>query len=256
MEPLALRGTIEGFYGPPWTAAQRRDHLRFSADVGLNAYVYAPKDDPYHRRLWREPYPAELLGELATLVSVAAGLGVRFVYALHPALSMRYAEDTEHDLLVAKARQLQSIGVQEFALLFDDVPLSAGLGTAHGEAVARFAATVGRPVFVCPTDYAGIEASPYRTDLAASLPADVLVAWTGRDVVVGSVTRAEIDAAAASYQRPLVLWDNFPVNDFEPSRLFLGPLTGRPASVAGSALVGVIANAMIEAEPRSEGAYV
>src|SRR3982751_6157123 len=42
---LPMRGTVEGFYGPPWTHADRLAHLEFSARVGLNIYVYAPKDD-------------------------------------------------------------------------------------------------------------------------------------------------------------------------------------------------------------------
>jgi hypothetical protein len=159
--------------------------------------------------------------------------------------------------------------VREFALLFDDVPYElsdpadaarfgtgpAGLGSAHGEAVRRFVADVlvprgiTGPVIVCPTDYAGSEPSPYRDAFAEAAPAEVVVTWTGRGVVVGTVTRADIDAAAASYRRPLLLWDNFPVNDYEPSRLFLGPLTGRAGDVAGSALVGIMANPMIEAAP-------
>ena len=204
-----------------------------------------------------------MLGELGAVAALASSLGVRFVYALHPAVSMRFADDVEHARLVAKTRQLASVGIREFALLFDDVPPAlsdpadvarfgaggSGLGAAHGYAVTRFAAAVGAPAFVCPTDYAGIEASPYRDALARSAPDKVPLAWTGAGVVVAAVTRAEIDRAAESYQRPLVLWDNFPVNDFDPSRLFLGPLTGRPSDLAGSALIGVLANPMIEAVP-------
>src|SRR3569832_206245 len=96
---ISIRGTIEGFYGPPWSHGQRRDHLRFSADVGLNTYVYAPKDDPYHRRPWREPYPAAELARIADLAGMATGLGLRFVHALHPALSMRFDDDTERRVL-------------------------------------------------------------------------------------------------------------------------------------------------------------
>jgi hypothetical protein len=264
-----MSGTIEGFYGPPWSHAQRLSHLAFCAAAGFDTYVYAPKDDPYHRRRWRDPYPAAELNRIAELAAAAAERGVRFVYALHPALDMRFADDTEHETLAAKAAQLARAGVRAFALLFDDVPLSisdpddaarfgpdaGGLGSAHGETVRRFVADfvepegVSGPLLVCPTDYAGTAPSPYRDGLAAAAPEDILITWTGADVVVGAVTRADIDAAAASYRRRLVLWDNFPVNDFEPSRVFLGPLTGRTGDLAGSALVGVIGNAMIQPEP-------
>ena len=42
-------GVVEGFYGRPWTEAERRMMLHFLGEHGMNLYVYAPKDDPYHR---------------------------------------------------------------------------------------------------------------------------------------------------------------------------------------------------------------
>ncbi|GAB3618180.1 hypothetical protein GCM10027416_27370 [Okibacterium endophyticum] len=266
---LRRRGVVEGFYGPPWSHDDRVDFVRFAARVGLNEYVYAPKDDPYHREKWREPYPERELDEIRELVVEAEKNRVDFVYAISPALSMRYSDDAEHTSLAAKAGQLLSAGVRSFALLFDDVPgeltdeadvrafgADAGAaGRAHGLACARFcegflrAEGVQTPLVMCPTDYAGCTDSPYRAGLRETLPADALVMWTGSDIVVGEVTRADIDAAAASYARRLVLWDNFPVNDFDRSRLFLGPLLGRTTDLEGSALVGISSNPMVEATP-------
>ncbi|GAA0495942.1 hypothetical protein Ade02nite_17890 [Paractinoplanes deccanensis] len=258
-----MSGTVEGFYGPPWSHADRLAHLEFSAEAGFDTFVYAPKDDPHHRVRWRSLYPAAELRRLAELAATGRRLGVRFVYAISPGLSMGFADDAEHRALLAKAAQLAGAGVEEFALFFDDVPAELarpaersrwpgpeGSGAAHGETCARFAAAFpGRPLLVCPTDYAGTSATPYRRGFARTSPPDTLVAWTGRDVVVGTVTREEIDQAARSYGRRVVLWDNFPVNDFAPSRLFLGPLTGRTTDLAGSALAGVLANPMELAAP-------
>ena len=47
--PIELRGIVEGFYGTPWTFEDRADLIRFSYHNNLNSYIYAPKDDPYHR---------------------------------------------------------------------------------------------------------------------------------------------------------------------------------------------------------------
>ncbi len=44
-----LRGIIEGFYGKPWSDENRIDIIRFCGKNKMNAYWYAPKDDPYHR---------------------------------------------------------------------------------------------------------------------------------------------------------------------------------------------------------------
>jgi hypothetical protein len=50
-----LSGVIEGFYGPPWSEAERLQLFATLQAQGLNTYVYAPKDDLKHRALWREP---------------------------------------------------------------------------------------------------------------------------------------------------------------------------------------------------------
>lgn len=263
-----MRGTVEGFYGPPWSHAERMAHLEFSARIGLNTYVYAPKDDPHHRARWRDLYPAQALADLAELAETARACGIRFIYAISPGLSMRFTEDRDHRALVAKAGQLCDAGIGSFALLFDDVPAeltrpeelerwpgAGASGAAHGETCTRFVANflalrgIREPLLVCPTDYAGNDVTAYRRHFARTAPPDAVVAWTGHDIVVGAVSRDDIDRAAASYQRRLVLWDNFPVNDFEPSRLFLGPLTGRTTNLAGSALVGVLTNPMVQAAP-------
>jgi hypothetical protein len=251
---LAWRGVVEGFYGEPWSHADRLAWFDRAGAIGLDRYVYAPKDDRWHRDVWREPYPEQQLADLSELNRAAAERGVRFVYAISPGLSMRFDEEADHDALAAKCRQLFDAGIRSFALLFDDVPMDdpEALGRAHGEAAARFQRSFLLPagiedrVLLCPTDYAGLERTPYRSGLAETLPDDALIMWTGSDIVVGEVTADDVARAAESFGRELILWDNFPVNDFDRSRLFLGPLTGRSA---GPGLVGIVSNPMVEAEP-------
>ena len=55
---IAFRGVIEGFYGNPWSHANRMSQLAFYGKHKMNVYVYGPKDDPYHHSRWYEPYPA------------------------------------------------------------------------------------------------------------------------------------------------------------------------------------------------------
>lgn len=252
--PPAWRGVVEGFYGEPWSHADRLAWFERAGGLGLDRYVYAPKDDPWHREEWRDPYPAHRLAALAELAAEAEGHGVRFVYAIAPGLSMGYDDPQEHHALVAKCRQLLAAGIRSFALLFDDVPMDEpeALGRAHGETAALFEraflrpAGIAEPVLLCPTDYAGVARTPYRAGLAETLPADARLFWTGSDIVVGEITAEDIRLAVESYGRELVLWDNFPVNDFDRSRVFLGPLTGRSTAPG---LVGIAANPMVEAAP-------
>ncbi|MFM9030022.1 MAG: beta-N-acetylglucosaminidase domain-containing protein, partial [Opitutaceae bacterium] len=51
-----LSGIVEGFSGRPWTPAPRRALISRLRDLGLNTYLYAPKDDLRHRARWRDLY--------------------------------------------------------------------------------------------------------------------------------------------------------------------------------------------------------
>jgi hyaluronoglucosaminidase len=249
-----LRATVEGFYGPPWSHEERLEHLAFCARVGLDTYVYGPKDDPWHRAEWRAPYPPEELARLGALVAHADSVGVTFVYAIHPGLSMRWDDPADQEALHAKAGQLWDVGVRRFALFFDDIAYSTDPeadGAAHARVAARFAEgflapTAAAPLFVVPTDYAGTQESPYRTGFGRALPEHSLVFWTGPDIVVGAISDADVRAAHAAFGRPLALWDNFPVNDFDARRLFLGPLVDRPTAFEDGVLAGIMANPMIQ----------
>jgi hyaluronoglucosaminidase len=103
---------------------------------------------------------------------------------------------------------------------------------------------------ICPVGYAGTEDTPYRRALSAELSDDVVVYWTGPEVVSHAIAREELDVATARFGgRELLLWDNYPVNDFAPKLLFLGPLRGRDSRLFEGRCAGLIANAMVQAIP-------
>ena len=85
-----LAGVIEGFYGQPWSAADRAELFDWMAAWGLNTYLYAPKDDLKHRALWREPYLPEEAAPLHDLIQRCRQRGLRFIHALGPGLDIRY----------------------------------------------------------------------------------------------------------------------------------------------------------------------
>jgi hypothetical protein len=74
------------------------------------------------------------------------------------------------------------------------------------------------------------------------------VAWTGPGVFAARITAADVAAFGACLPRhPLVLWDNYPVNDTVLAiNLHLGPLTGRDAALV-PALRGYLLNPMTQA---------
>ncbi len=261
-----IKGMIEGFYGTPWTHEERLDLIGFCGDVRLNTWVHAPKDDPYHRKLWRDPYPDEELARLGELAAAARGCGVDFAYAIAPGLSIRYSHDDEFDLLLAKCEQVHSVGITTVQLLWDDVQPTLNCaedeeryggeehpsGAAQAELSNRFGAALDQdgPLVVCPIAYSGTEDSAYRRAWRRLLDPSIVVYWTGPEVVSMAIAREELDAAVDRFgDRDLLIWDNYPVNDFASERFFLGPLRARDPRLWSGRVRGLIANAMVQAVP-------
>ncbi|HEX4490436.1 MAG TPA: protein O-GlcNAcase [Acidimicrobiia bacterium] len=247
-----LRGIVEGFYGPPWTHEARREVLSFLAPRGMNAYVYAPKDDPFHRARWREPYPYDEQRALGELASFARALGVQFGFAISPGLDIDYESPSDREQLEAKLSPLLDAGVEWVVLALDDIPLAPDLAPRqaalttwlYGWLRDRRAAA---QLTVCPTEYVGTRPSPYLGELAAGVPDAVSLLWTGPTVCSPTITEADAAAwTAAVAPHAVILWDNYPVNDGTMSaRLHLGPYEGRAPALADR-LGGVLLNPMTQ----------
>ena len=264
------RGAIEGFYGSPWTTAERLDQLAFYGRFKLNTYVYAPKDDPYHRDRWREPYPPDLLADLTALVDAATANHVRFTFAVSPGVSICYGDPADRAALVAKLDALYAEGVRSFSVALDDIDHtrwncagdSAGYGPPSTAAAARaqvellnavqhdfVAQRPGTlPLQTVPTEYRGTGDSEYRQVLRSGLDPAVEVMWTGAYVVPDQITVAHAQAAQSTYGRPVFVWDNTPVNDFPQTagRLILAPYARREPGLSAH-VSGIVLNPMNQA---------
>lgn len=242
----AIRGLIEGFYGPPWTWDQRIDVARWCATRGMTHYVYAPKSDPLHRDRWREPYGSDQLDGFARLLS-EGGLTVGF--AISPGLDIDHSSSDDRRALFAKVEQAVDLGVGLVVLALDDIAFSPDAGTAHAALTTDLVDHLaGRAeVVLVPTDYVGTSGSVYLDALVSGLPDDVAVAWTGPAVVNDTITAADARLRSEALAgRPPLLWDNYPVNDaLMADRLFLGPLWGREPALA-DACSGYLANPMVQ----------
>src|SRR5690606_15626418 len=117
-------GIIEGFYGKPWRWDERAALISFLAAHGYGFYLYAPKTDAYLRRRWQESHPEAFVADLKAFARHCRALGVRFGIGLSP--YELYADFSAHNqqLLAEKLRQLQAIGIDALAILFDDMPSS------------------------------------------------------------------------------------------------------------------------------------
>jgi hyaluronoglucosaminidase len=254
--PFAIRGVIEGFYGNPWTHDERLDCLRFMGAHGMNTFVYGPKDDPLVRRRWRDAYDGEALARLREVVAVAAEAGVDVVYAISPGLSIRYADPSDTDALVAKLESLATLGISRFGLFLDDLPPRllhasdaarfADITDAHATLAASLATRLGpsRPLLVCPLVYHGRGDEPSLARLASALDPRVDLLWTGREICSRVLEVDDAERFAGTTGRQPLYWDNYPVNDVAMGwELHIGPYLGRDRLLHRAAR-GVLANPM------------
>ena len=57
------RGYVEGYYGRLLGWDDRHRIIDRLAGNGMNAYLYAPKEDPFHRVDWRTAWPDDWVRE-------------------------------------------------------------------------------------------------------------------------------------------------------------------------------------------------
>ncbi|MEU9114976.1 beta-N-acetylglucosaminidase domain-containing protein [Streptomyces sp. NPDC048483] len=260
----AVRGTTEGFFGRPWSRAQRLAQLDFMGRTKQNRYLYAPGDDPYRQARWREAYPAAQRADFRALAERARANHVTLGWAVAPGQAMCMSSEEDMRALRRKVDAMWALGVRSFQLQFQDVSYSEwhcdadeetfGKGPrAAARAQARVAGALAghlkeryphaAPLSVMPTEYYQNGSTAYREALAEALGDRVEVAWTGVGVVPRTITGGELSTARQVFGHPLLTMDNYPVNDYAQDRIFLGPYTGRdPAVATGSG--ALLANAM------------
>ncbi|RJE22442.1 beta-N-acetylglucosaminidase [Aspergillus sclerotialis] len=262
---MAIRGSIEGFYGVPWSHQARLDQFVFYGKHKLNTYIYTPKDDPLLRSKWRTLYSGDEITQLKELVDVANTNHVDFTFALSPGLDLCYSSDDDFNATVTKFNQVRDFGVRNFYIALDDVPLEFHCDsdkqkwkhtnnyTWIADAQAYYLNRVQKEYIepndlndleTVPTNYHGSEPDPYKEEFGTKLNKKIRIQWTGEGVFSDQITVDSVVQADKTYVTDnLYLWDNFPVNDANRDRLFLNPLTGRAADLYKH-LLGFTSNPM------------
>lgn len=256
-------GVVEGFYGRPWTTEQRKDLFQRMKKLGLNTYMYAPKDDFKHRAYWRELYTVEEAEHLTNLIQAAKENSINFYYALSPGLDITYSSSKEVSCLKRKLEQVAQFGCCAFALLFDDI--EPEISETDKEVFQSFAHAqvsvtnevyqeLNQPRFIfCPTEYCAaravpnVQSSEYLNTIGLKLMPGIDIMWTGHKVISKVITVQSIQELTEVLRRPPVLWDNLHANDYDQKRLFLGPYSGRSTDLVPH-LRGVLSNPNCEFE--------
>ncbi|MEE0441423.1 MAG: beta-N-acetylglucosaminidase domain-containing protein, partial [Thomasclavelia sp.] len=253
---VKLRGFVEGFYGYPWSFEDRLSLMSESSDFKMNTYIYAPKDDPYHKDRWRELYPNDKAEELRQLAAEGKKDNMSFCWSVHPGNGFSYNTDDDYNALINKFEQLYNLGVRQFGISYDDLG-----GYVNGQQHADLINRVNRewvkikgdvdPLIVVGTRYCngwGPSMSSYFKPFFGTLDDDVVVMWTGANTM-SAITKDAYEwpkTQTGVTDKNLAAWWNYPVNDYCDGNLMMSPLENLDTDVDN--LSGFFLNPMSQAE--------
>ncbi|MBI3677874.1 MAG: beta-N-acetylglucosaminidase domain-containing protein [Proteobacteria bacterium] len=240
----AQLGTIEGYYGAPWSWQARAETVQALAPHGYRFFLYAPKADAYLRKRWQEDHPAETVQALSRLAQHCKSLGVVFGVGLSPFELYRNFDDAAKAALARKLAGLDAIGCDMLAILFDDMrgdlPDLARMQAGIIHWIAE--RTKAKRLIVCPSYYTddpvldryfGRRPERYLEEFGERLDPAIDIFWTGEEVCSREYSVGHLERVSTQLRRKPFLWDNYPVNDGQRMSQFLHlrAFTGRPASI-------------------------
>jgi len=238
-------GIIEGFYGKPWTWESRAETVSTLAPYGYRFYLYAPKADQFLRRRWQESHPDHMSRNIASFAVHCREHGVRFGIGLSPYELFNDFNDSSRDALARKLAFFDEAGVEDLAILFDDMRGDIPDLAERQIEIVNWATdrTKASRVIVCPSYYSddpildrvfGNRPENYVEDLGRGLGSDIEVFWTGEEVISRQYSAGHLERVTAQLGRKPFIWDNYPVNDGQrmSQYLHLRGFTGRHAAMS------------------------
>lgn len=241
---MAVLGIVEGYYGTPWSWQARAETIAFLAPHGYRFYVYAPKADAFLRERWQEDHPRETARRLHELARTCRDRGVRFGIGLSPFEVYRDFNRVARAALARKLTFFAELGVDDLAILFDDMTGNEPDLAKKQIAVVHWLAerATARNLIVCPTYYSddplldrvfGHRPADYLEEFGARLDPSIDVFWTGEEVCSRAFSVGHLERVGRLLGRKPFLWDNYPVNDGKrmAQYLHLRAFTGRPSAI-------------------------
>jgi hyaluronoglucosaminidase len=225
-------GIVEGFYGTPWSEADRTYAAKQLQSLGGKFYLYAPKGDPYLRKRWTEKMPEENAEMLRRLGKTLNSHDLEFGVGLSPYELYRSFDLQAQKILETKLKEIKSLGVTHLSLLFDDMrgdlPNLASLQAEVIRFVQKFGAF--KTLSFCPTYYSpdpvldrvfGQRPEHYLEEVGAAIDSSVHFFWTGEKICSTEYPSAHLAEVTRLMGRKPFLWDNYPVNDGQRMCKFL-----------------------------------
>lgn len=259
---IIYRGFIEGFYGFPWSHEDRKDLMAFGGAYKMNTYIYAPKDDPYHRKNWRDLYPAEEAAQIAELAATGHKHNLNFMWTIHPGDTIDLSSKEDLQSALAKLEQVYGLGVRQFGILFDDIG-----GIPDGAQQAAFINSIDdafvkakgdvRPLITVGTRYCeawGPSMMGYFKPFVETLHDDVEIMWTGA-ATMSNISREQCDAPKRMIEsdKNLSVWWNYPVNDYCDAKMLMGKIENLSSDLDN--VNGFFSNPMNQAQASKQALF-
>ena len=261
-------GVVEGFYGRVWTEEERWRFIETLSPFGLNTYLYCPKHEPALAAEVMRPLSGEEIGRVGALAAFCGERGIALWAGLHLEPPLNISDEAHIKAVARKCLALWKLGVSGFCVQFDDLSCAFDPASAYGNSLAALQGHGVSALFewarglgvegewlVVPALYSqdpvlentyGPYEPAYLSLLDARMPAEVGWMYTGPRVCSPAVRVEDVLDWRKGSRRPVVLWDNYPVNDAAMvNNLHLSPLTGRDPELP-SAVRGYLFNPLLQ----------
>tara|TARA_B110000503_G_C7108639_1_gene397089 strand:+ start:453 stop:1610 length:1158 start_codon:yes stop_codon:yes gene_type:complete len=235
-----IKGYIEGFYGQilSW---QDRDRILIKLKKSkMNSYLYAPKEDAFHRKNWRLPYKSQWAKEFKHFSKNANINKIQILFGISPGLDFNFNNlnviNKKSDLFIlfTKCKKILKMGANHIVLLLDDIPndfrikYSTNLteGEAHAELANKLSKMLKQTIFIVPRVYSDeliFESKNYLKDFCYNINSNLTLFYCGKNIVEKNINEQSLKKITNLTSNKIVLWDNFYANDYCPRRLFVGP---------------------------------
>lgn len=225
-------GVIEGFFGNPWQNDIRLLYPKWLKEHGYDFFIYAPKNDGYLRKHWKNTYTKPWINYLARLAKECKQNNIFFGIGFSP---LGATSNIKEDLPLLKKQitELYScVKPDILAILFDDLKIDR-MDEAYKqneilhsviEIINNFDKNSKNKtqIITCPSYYSidpilekvfGKKPLNYHKNFMQDLPLDLDIFWTGSKVISEQYSVEDISLATELLGRKPFIWDNYPVND-------------------------------------------
>ena len=214
----------------------------------MNFYFYAPKEDIKHRLNWKDEYEKIWKTKFLKFLKYSKLKNINIIVGISPGLNFNFYEFSKNYINNVKSKDLRvllkkvsfflEMGVDNIALLFDDLPNNFCLsysdklseGKTHAHLINSVSDFFKIPIFGVPRIYANEllhESNNYLIDFGDTINKKNITFFCGENIVSKIINNKMINNVEKLINTKIIIWDNYYSNDYCPRRIFVGPLTGR-----------------------------